>query len=421
MKKVLLWLMMVIGLIALVVFGTAGYLYYSTDETAIPNVPVSLNGEALTLNGYQWNAPVLGGGIYKPGSMPHTLAADSISDVTETAPALSIPDGMSANVRITAGSAVIFEGSAQEYAAFRLAANGEYLYAITVTKPLAEREGYGEFYFDAKLTLAVRPAIVFSTDRIAQGGVVSVAVTGLMDTTVPTIQTELGLATFTNINGIWKAFVPVAYNREPGEYAIEVRCGDAVQAQRVKVTAAEFTVQNMTIDQGIANSTANSAAANQEYRNKIWPLYETADPVTYWKGLFKQPLYGEITTQYGLRRYINGSKTPERHGGIDIAAGEGSIILAPNAGKVVFAEFIALTGNTVVIEHGAGIKSYFYHMSKLLCEKGQLIGTGEPVGEVGTTGFSTGPHLHYEVKIGNQSINPWQLFDGTSGIYFTAD
>ncbi|MEG1568311.1 MAG: M23 family metallopeptidase [Oscillospiraceae bacterium] len=419
MKKFFLWLLMVLGLIALLVFGTVGWLYYSTDATAIPAISVTLGSSPLTLNGYKWNAPVLGDGLFKSSSAPRSLAGDIITETASANVPLSVPSGYAARVIIKSGNEVIFDGTDAEYAGFRLPANGEYIYAVTLQKPAAEREGNGEFYFDARLNLAVEPTITLSADSILQGGVISVAVSNIMDETVPEIQTELGMATFTNIGGVQMAFVPVSYNREPGEYTIEVRCGDIIKAYPVKIIHNDFSVQNMTIDQGIADSTANSAAANAEYRAKIWPLYETADAQTYWKGMFKQPVFGEITTEYGLRRYINGSKNPERHGGIDIAAGEGTMVLAPNNGKVVFAEFIALTGNTVVIEHGAGIKSYFFHMSKLHVNKGDMIKTGDNVGEVGTTGFSTGAHLHYEVKIGNQSINPWQLFNGTSGIYFT--
>ncbi|MEG0340268.1 MAG: M23 family metallopeptidase, partial [Oscillospiraceae bacterium] len=189
------------------------------------------------------------------------------------------------------------------------------------------------------------------------------------------------MATFTEIAGQMVAFVPVSYNREIGDYEINVKCGELEKNAIVKVKAHEFTRQDMTIDEGIKDDTADSAEANAEYRNKIFPLYKTADETTYWKGLFKQPVYGEITTQYGLRRYINGSKTPERHGGIDIAVPEGTPVPAPNAGRVVFAQFIKLTGNTVVIEHGAGVKSYFFHMSELNVTENQMVEQDDIIGK----------------------------------------
>ncbi|MEG1104836.1 MAG: hypothetical protein RSD78_08340, partial [Oscillospiraceae bacterium] len=82
MKKFFLWLLMVLGLIALLVFGTVGWLYYSTDATAIPAISVTLGSSPLTLNGYKWNEPVLGEGLFKSSSAPHSLAGDI---VTETA------------------------------------------------------------------------------------------------------------------------------------------------------------------------------------------------------------------------------------------------------------------------------------------------------------------------------------------------
>lgn len=75
-------------------------------------------------------------------------------------------------------------------------------------------------------------------------------------------------------------------------------------------------------------------------------------------------------------------------------------------------------GNTVVIEHGGGLKSYFFHLDSLACKQGDIVEKEQLIGQAGSTGYSTGPHLHYEARIGNQSIDPDQLFNGSSGLYF---
>ena len=132
---------------------------------------------------------------------------------------------------------------------------------------------------------------------------------------------------------------------------------------------------------------------------------------------FLQPVEGRISTPYGVLRYVNGSTTPERHGGIDIAAALGTPVLCPADGVIEYAGFLQLSGNTIVLEHGGGLKSYFYHMDSLDVATGDRVTQGSKLGEVGTTGYSTGPHLHYEVKIGRESVSPWPLFDGSSSIF----
>ena len=84
---------------------------------------------------------------------------------------------------------------------------------------------------------------------------------------------------------------------------------------------------------------------------------------------------------------------------------------APAAGTVVFAGSLELTGNTVVLDHGAGLKTYFFYLSQLSCEKGQTLEQGAQLG-------LSGERLFFEARIGNQSIDPAALFDGSSGLYF---
>ena len=160
-------------------------------------------------------------------------------------------------------------------------------------------------------------------------------------------------------------------------------------------------------------------AANQEWKDVMFPLYASADAEIYWSGTFIRPCGTTAqNTQYGLYRYTNGSPYPERHAGIDYDCDLGDAVWAPGRGKVVYAGFLQMTGNTVVIEHGGGLKSYFFHLDSLACKQGDIVEKEQLIGQAGSTGYSTGPHLHYEARIGNQSIDPDQLFNGSSGLYF---
>lgn len=108
------------------------------------------------------------------------------------------------------------------------------------------------------------------------------------------------------------------------------------------------------------------------------------------------------------RRYLyyNGGSDSTSHGGIDLGALEGSEVLACAPGRVAFAGLRIVTGNTLVLEHLPGLFSIYMHLSSVDVEEGDVVGSGERVGRVGSTGLSTGPHLHWELRIGGVSVNP---------------
>jgi murein DD-endopeptidase MepM/ murein hydrolase activator NlpD len=108
------------------------------------------------------------------------------------------------------------------------------------------------------------------------------------------------------------------------------------------------------------------------------------------------------------RRYLyaNGSIDTSLHGGIDLGAATGTLVFACAPGRVVFAGDRIVTGKTVVVEHLPGLFSIYMHLSAISVAEGDLLDSGELVGKVGSTGLSTGPHLHWELRVGLQSVNP---------------
>lgn len=117
------------------------------------------------------------------------------------------------------------------------------------------------------------------------------------------------------------------------------------------------------------------------------------------------PVAGYVSSEYGVRRHpISG--TTQRHNGIDIAAMRGTPVYAPADGVVTFAGDRGGYGLTVIIDHGYGIQTLYAHSSRLHVRAGQRVQRGDLLTDVGTTGVSTGPHLHYEVIINGQPVNP---------------
>lgn len=120
---------------------------------------------------------------------------------------------------------------------------------------------------------------------------------------------------------------------------------------------------------------------------------------------FIMPANGPISSPYGPRKHpIFG--TNGFHTGIDIAASNNSSIYASKSGKVVFAGVQSGYGNTVIVDHGGGIQTLYAHCSTILVSSGQAVNRGEEIAKVGSTGNSTGPHLHFEVRVNGKHQNP---------------
>lgn len=115
-----------------------------------------------------------------------------------------------------------------------------------------------------------------------------------------------------------------------------------------------------------------------------------------------------ISSGFGLRRDpINGSAA--MHYGIDLSGQSGQAIAATAPGKVIFAERLGFYGKLVEIDHGMGVTTRYGHLQKIVVEEGQVVAAGEKIGTMGSTGRSTGVHVHYEIRVDNQPVNPMKF------------
>ena len=150
----------------------------------------------------------------------------------------------------------------------------------------------------------------------------------------------------------------------------------------------------------------------EEYRNAIWPLYTNSTGQKLWNGLFVAPSSSAIAVHYGDIQMRDGQRSGQSTG-LTYSAPDNETITAPQSGTVVLADTLTLTGGTVVIDHGCGVKSYLFGLKTVTAQRGQTIEAGSPVGTAGTD-----HDLIFELRIGSKSVDPEPAMAGRSGLQY---
>ena len=180
---------------------------------------------------------------------------------------------------------------------------------------------------------------------------------------------------------------------------------DSLEAQiRAEQAASSSSSSSSSKPSSSSSSKPNSSSSSSSSSSKP----STNGKITTYKGIsmmWPAPSYYKMSSRYGYRTHpITGKK--KLHGGVDLAAPGGSAILAAQSGRVIVATYHWSFGNYIIVDHGNGYSTLYAHCSKLLVRKGQTVSQGQRIANVGTTGSSTGNHLHFEVRINGARTNP---------------
>lgn len=205
------------------------------------------------------------------------------------------------------------------------------------------------------------------------------------------------------------AWAGVSYRTKPGVYPLTVKvlqAGSMVDEfqESINVKPKDFATQYLQVTKEVlAKRDSDLLEKDMVHVNKA---KSSSHPEPLWEQTFIMPVEGRISTEFGFIRYINKVESG-RHSGLDIAASKGTPVKAANSGVVVLSRNLYVTGNTIIIDHGFNLFSAYSHMDSRIAQAGDKVKKGDIIGKVGSTGFSTGPHLHWTLSIGSTFVNPW--------------
>jgi len=208
--------------------------------------------------------------------------------------------------------------------------------------------------------------------------------------------------------GVWKAWIGVDLKKKPKNYAL-IWHGEKQDIHDVlHVKAGKFRISRIEVPKKMSNFDSKAVHRIRADQAAIKATYDMDVPIKPDFSVVHAPVHGIESTPFGAQRYVNGQpRSP--HSGIDIATPKGTPVLAPLAGQVLLVSPMFLNGNLLAIGHGAGLVSVYAHLSHFDVKQGDWVKAGQKIGEVGSTGRSTGAHLHWGVHFQHARVNPESL------------
>lgn len=202
------------------------------------------------------------------------------------------------------------------------------------------------------------------------------------------------------------AIVAIPMSQAPGQAALQYTLNDQVQTHSFNISDKQYTEQHIELEnQALVTPPPEVRDRISRELQRQRALYREHTVAPALERGFTMPLEGIVTSLFGHRRFFNG-KPRSPHSGLDIAAPSGTPIIAAAGGKVTLADDLYFNGNTIFVDHGRGLITMYCHMSELNVKEGDVVAQGDVIGLVGSTGRSTGPHLHWSVSLAGHRVDP---------------
>jgi len=272
--------------------------------------------------------------------------------------------------------------------------------------------------------------ILIAPDYSEPGAVVQIMISGdPMDNIVVTLKSQDDIALSRNEGFNWEtptgrrvstALLGIPADLGPGRYRLLVDATLGRSQWRlerdINLGAVAYFKEVIRLNEEMSALYTDESERKKAEARRLWTVFNSPDKTAIHQiGPMSIPVKdGVPTASFGDRRQYHmpdGSESSSTHRGDDLWAGIGTPVEASGRGRVMLATERLLTGNTVVIEHLPGVYTVYFHMDSIDVSEGELVAQNQRIGTVGDTGFVTGEHLHWELRIGSTPVNPRYFFE----------
>ena len=177
------------------------------------------------------------------------------------------------------------------------------------------------------------------------------------------------------------------------------------QTVSFEIRSGDYGEERLKVDPRHVRPSPQDLERNRREQEELKRIYASGSRSRLWRDAFRLPVSGEVNGAYGTRRVFN-DELQSHHTGVDFRAQTGDPVQAAASGMVRLSKDLFYSGNTVIVDHGAGVFSSYLHLSRIDVKPGQKIEKGQTVGLAGATGRATGPHLHWGVKVNSINVDP---------------
>lgn len=260
-------------------------------------------------------------------------------------------------------------------------------------------------------------SISVESREVFQGGIVEIKVSGRDMAGLKGSFRHQQIPFFPGEDGSYAALFGVDLAEKPGPMGFIIKSWNKEGETRenlitLRVREKAFPKEEVSVPASfdrIDGATKRRIESEQAQLARIWVI---SSPRRLWEGRFLAPVPGGITSPFGLRRIINGSpRSP--HGGVDLKASFGTEIIAANHGKVVLRDELFFSGKSIVLDHGGGLYTMYFHLADFRVGKSSQVGKGDLIGWAGMTGRASGPHLHWGARLNGARVDPFELLEAT--------
>ena len=182
--------------------------------------------------------------------------------------------------------------------------------------------------------------------------------------------------------------------------------GSSRYTQQVPIVAGEYSTETIVVSEAVAAiMTPETVQSETALLEQLFAPYSA---LQMWDGVFALPAHGDVTSPFGTRRSYGIPEASAYHTGTDFGLSVGTPVHAPADGVVILSELLTVRGNAIVIDHGWGVLTGYWHLSASHVIAGDSVVQGQHIGDIGNTGLSTGPHLHWELRVGSVPVDGLQ-------------